>query len=160
MYTSIEFCDEAAKTALAIPELRASLEEWHGRQAEGKEFEPWLRDIIDYLAANFPDNLEVSAEAMVNALKVQSIGIPSVTAKSEEVKKSFGLDDVDVCFAVEDGIVSVSVWHKGKESEAAAESTKDFLEANGWAADVFKDEECEDEFTVNASRAFDGKEVK
>lgn len=162
MNTSIKFRDTAAKAAMAIPELREHLKKWHNEQAGGKAFEPWLADLIEYLAANFPENVEVTADAMVNALKVQAVGIPSVLEVAARDKKSFELDDADVNFSVEDGIVSASVWYKGKWSEAASESTKDFFEANGYSVSLFhgETEEEDDEWTVNASRAFDGKEVK
>ena len=164
MYTSIEFCDEAAKAAMAMPELRASLEEWH--EAETKrgvtkdDFDTWLRKVIDGVAANYKDGVEPTNDWMVNALKVQVGMIPSVKSVMERDRKSFELDDADINSYVEDGMVYASVWYKGKYACAAAESTKDFFAANGWAVDVWKDVVCEDEFTVNASRAFDGKEVK
>lgn len=164
MNTSIKFRDDAATAAMAIPELRVALEDWHGRETKDgvtdEVFGTWLWNLIDGLAECFPANVEVTVEAMVNALKVQVGIIPSVRAVMDRNRKSFGLDDADINSYIEDGMVDVSVWYKGKDAYAAAESTKDFFEVNGYAVDIWKDEEIEGEFTVNASKGFDGKEVK
>ena len=164
MNTSIKFRDEAAKAAMAIPELRVALEDWHGGEEKDgvteDAFGTWLWNLIDGLAANFKDGIEPTTEWMVNALKVQAGVIPSVKAVLERDKKSFELENADINSYIEEGMVNVSVWYKGKYAYAAAESTKDFFAANGWGVDVCKDEESDDEYTVHATKAFDGKEVK
>ena len=166
MNTSIKFRDEATKAAMAIPELRVALEDWHGKEEKNgvteEAFGTWLWNLIDGLAANFKDGIEPTTEWMVNALKVQAGVIPSVKAVLERDKKSFELENADINSYIEEGMVNVSVWYKGKNAYAAAESTKDFFEANGYSVSIFhgETEEEDNEWTVNASRAFDGKEVK
>lgn len=163
MNTSINFRNNAAKAAIARPELAAALGDWHKEITERgvtkEDFDTWLRHVIDNLAANFKDGIEPSVEWMVNALKVQCGFMPSVRAVMERDKKSFVLDKADLNSYIEDCMVNAAVWYKGKNAYAAAESTKDFFEANGWAVEVWKDEDREDDYTVNATRDFDGKEV-
>lgn len=164
MNTSVKFRNDAAKAAIARAALCVALEDWHEAETERgvtkEDFDTWLRKVIDGLAANYKDGVEPTTHWMVNALKVQVGMIPSVKSVMERDRKSFGLLDADLNSYVEEDMVCAAVWYKGANAERAAENTKKTLETNGWAADVFKDEECEDEFTVNASRAFDGKEVK
>ena len=87
MNTSIKFRNDAVKAAMAIPELRFSLEDWHEREKRDgvtkESFFSWLWNLIDSLAVNFENGIEPTTEGMVNALKVQVGIIPSVKAVTE-----------------------------------------------------------------------------
>ena len=163
MNISVKFRDDAAKAAMARDELYVALKEWHGdetaRGVTKADFDTWLRKVIDYLADNSKDGIELTTDWMVNALKVQVGMIPSVKSVMERDRKSFDLDNADINSYIEEGVVYVSVWYKGRNAEAAAESTKDFFAANGFIAQFFG-RKGGDEYTVCASRDFDGEEVK
>ncbi|MGN0130712.1 MAG: hypothetical protein ACI4CE_07490 [Methanomethylophilus alvi] len=165
MNTRLGYRNEVVGAAMAMPKLRTALEGWY-RERLNKgfvtdDFVTWLHKIIDMLAGDIAEEgIEPTVEWMVNALKVQVGPIPSVDAVVARDRKSFDLEGADFYSYIEDEMVYVSVWYKGKNASAAAESTKDFFEANGYAVRLCKVEEIKDEITVCAQKFFDGKEVK
>lgn len=156
MKTSIAYRRKVAKAAMAIPELAPALKSWHRHQAGGKGFDDWLAGIVGHLAEQVRPGYmdEPPVEETVAAIKINAMGIQSVWETAARDEKSFDCE-TDVNTYVEEGVVYVSVWYCGKLAYAAAESTKDFFEANGYAVDVWKDEETDDEYTVNANIDFD-----
>lgn len=149
------------ETALKDKELAKYLKRWyrHDRALPTAmrdiDFPEWAFRLVRDIAWNL-EGVEGNTmiESMVSALKVQCGIVPSVKAVMERDKKSFELDESDLNSYVEEGFVNASVWYKGKAAYAAAESTKDFFEANGWAVDIWTDEEDKTEVTVNARMDF------
>lgn len=154
-------------TGLALSDrgLRSALRQWHERQGslptdwQGKSFHDWLDSLICHVATQiwttcdathtFPNENEVLC-----ALRIQAIGDQFALDEAKAAIKSF---ETDVNCYVEEGVVFSSIWLKGadeKEVEAEAERIAHKMNAAGYSAEVWVDEEDAREATVNAQMDF------
>ena len=136
--------------------LRAALKEWFAHKGscpdpEILNFEDWVGRRIDDMADAIHDDSLVNVANLLAALKVQAIGDGLAIAEARKAEKKGFLTDTN-CY-VEEVIVYASVWLKGKrlaETDNMAELIAQKFRAQGYATDIWIDEEDDTEVTVNA----------
>jgi len=139
--------------------LMTMLHEWYVRDlgipGTGRlPFNGWIRERLDYMAGNL-GSLNVSAEDMSDALRINATGDVVAVAESIDAKEHGFKSDVN-CY-VEEGVVFSSLWLKGFDVKATVDRAEDAekrFRSVGYSAEVYVDENDSHEVTVNAQIDF------
>ena len=156
MNTSKTMIDEAAAEVYTESPLMEALKEWHGRVSEQNEgvgkFTDWLETQLNYMAGCIH---EVTPDNIKTALTVNAMGVPLAVERCDMAKKKGFESDIN-CY-VEDDIVYANVWLKGDnpvDVEKEAAWIAETFNRVGYSAEVWKSEDSENEYTVNAQIDF------
>lgn len=160
-----DMIDGVSGMALSDRDLESALRRWHQwpdslpTDWQGEPFHDWLDSLICHVATQIwatcdsarpiPDEKDV-----LDALRLQAIGDPFALDEAKTARKSF---ETDVNCYVEEGVVFSNIWLKGtdeKAVEAEADRIAQKMNAAGYSAEVWVDEEDAREATVNAQMDF------
>ena len=162
MNASIKTVHEAMSMAMGDPALKDALHQWYKRRGrippdgQGVSFRRWLEDIADHLAGCIHSPVEPTPGELVEALKINAVGDRLAIRLSNEFARDRGVDTDINCY-VEEGVVDSGVWIRGEDPEEVrmiAQDIRDRFVKEGYAAEVWTDEDDDLEATVNAQIDF------
>lgn len=119
------------------------------------KYDDWLRRRIEDMAYALTGFDDISPRSLLAALEVNAFGVPLATELAKGARRDGFRSDIN-CY-VEDAMVNASVWIGGRGALDAAHRADMIAEAfrkDGWAPDVFVDEEDAGDVTVNAVMSF------
>lgn len=161
MNISKDMAVEARKLALKDKVLRLALEDWFSKKGscpdpEIADFNEWLEKQCNDISKNICwADAFLTPEQIVVALKVNAVGDELALYLADRVSVCGYTADTN-CY-VEEGIVYVNVWIQGTAPifvKEEAEKIAAVFRKEGYAAELWVDEEDDREVTVNAQLDF------
>ena len=154
--------EQAKKIIFANEDLKKSLEymfeEKNKKLPEGwgSDFDNWLDFMVRDVAENIPE--PVTPERIFTAMQIQAIGEHFAIVAADTLIEKPNIHRVEINCYVADGVVNSSVRIEGESHEDVlncSEWVKELFHKNGYDAELFEDEEEQNEITVNARIDFD-----